>query len=60
MPQLDIALFLSIIISLSIICTLVYGFILVQLFFPFVSRIKASYFIFRMVKQFKIILIGLF
>jgi len=50
MPQLDVSVFLSIIISLCVICTMVYSVIIVYLFFPFVARIKLSFIVYRKVK----------
>jgi len=43
MPQVDSAAFLGIISSLFYNCAICYGFALVYLFYPFVSRIKIVY-----------------
>lgn len=43
MPQVDNVVFLSIIFSLFKSCAVCYGFALVYLFYPFVSRIKIIY-----------------
>jgi len=57
MPQVDIAVFLPIIISLFCTCTFYFGFILVYLLFPFVAGIKAGYSFLSKIKQFKSVLI---
>jgi len=53
MPQVDNTIWFSIIFSLlksSIVC---YGFILVYLFFPFISRIKVIYNFFSKIRFIK-------
>ena len=60
MPQVDNTIFLPIIMSLFNCCSLFYGFILVYIFYPFVTKIKISYSFFSKIKQIKNILINKF
>ncbi len=56
MPQVDNTIFLPIIMSLFKCCSLCYGFILVYIFYPFVTKIKIRYVFFSKIKQIKNIL----
>jgi len=60
MPQVDLALFLPIVLSLFKICSLCYGFILVYVFYPFVTNIKLLYVFFNKIKQLNNIFINFF
>lgn len=60
MPQVDNTIFLPIIMSLFKCCSLCYGFILVYVFYPFVTKIKITYAFFNKIKQLKNILINMF
>ena len=51
MPQVDNSIFLPIIMSLFKCCSLSYGFILVYVFYPFVTKIKIKYAFFSKIKQ---------
>lgn len=60
MPQGDNAIYFSIIYSLIKICIICYGFLLVCVFYAFVSNIKVKYHYFSKIKQIKSILIFFF
>ena len=60
MPQVDNAIFFSIIFSLIKICAICYGILFVYLFYPFISNIKVSYNYFSKTKQIKELLIRFF
>jgi hypothetical protein len=60
MPQVDVAIWLSVIFSLVKVCAICYGILFVYLFYPFVSTIKVSYNFFCKTKQVKEILIRFF
>jgi hypothetical protein len=60
MPQVDNAIFFSVILSLIKSCTICYGILFVYLFYPFVSNIKMSYNFFSKTKQIKEILVRFF
>jgi hypothetical protein len=60
MPQVDIAIFFSIIFSLIKVCAICYGILFVYLFYPFVSNIKMSYNFFSKTKQVKEVLVHFF
>ena len=60
MPQVDNAIYFSIIYSLIKICTVCYGFLLVCVFYSFISTIKVKYHYFSKIKQIKSILVYFF
>ena len=60
MPQVDNAIFLPIVMSLFKCFSLCYGFLLVYVFYPFVTKIKIMYNFFMKIKQLKNILINSF
>jgi len=60
MPQVDNAIFFSVVFSLVNICSISYGILFVYLFYPFVSNIKMSYNFFSKTKQVKEVLIRFF
>jgi len=60
MPQVDNAIFFSIIFSLLKICAICYGILFVYLFYPFVSALKVSYNFLSKTKQIKEFLICFF
>jgi len=55
MPQVDTVVFLGIITSLAKCCAIFYGFALVYLFYPFLSRIKVVYNFLSRLAQAKVI-----
>ena len=60
MPQVDNTVFLSIIFSLVKSCAIFYSFLLVYMFYPFITRIKVLYNLFSKVRQIKNVLINTF
>lgn len=60
MPQVDNAIFFSIIFSLIKICAICYGILFVYLFYPFVSSIKVTYNFYSKTKLIKELLIRFF
>lgn len=60
MPQVDNTVFLSIIFSLVKSCSIFYSFLLVYMFYPFITRIKVLYNLFSKVRQIKNVLINTF
>jgi hypothetical protein len=60
MPQVDNAIFFSVIFSLLKVSAICYGILVVYLFYPFVSSIKVVYNFFSKTKQIKEILIYFF
>lgn len=60
MPQVDNAIFFSIIFSLIKICAICYGVLFVYLFYPFVSSIKVTYNFYSKTKLIKELLIRFF
>lgn len=60
MPQVDNAIFFSVVFSLVKICAISYGILFVYLFYPFVSNIKISYNFLSKTKQVKEVLIRFF
>ena len=60
MPQVDNTIFLSVIFSLVNSCAIFYTFLLVYVFYPFISRIKILYNVFSKIRQVKIILNNIF
>jgi hypothetical protein len=60
MPQVDNAIFFSVIFSLLKVCAICYGILFVYLFYPFVSTIKVAYNFISKTKQIKEFLIFFF
>jgi len=60
MPQVDNSIFLPVVMSLFKCCSLVFGFMLVYVFYPFVTQIKLGYVFLSRVKQLKNILKHIF
>jgi len=53
MPQVDVTLFLSIIVSVVKSSSVFYCFFIVYLFYPFISKIKIIFNFFSKIKQIK-------
>lgn len=60
MPQVDISVFLPIIINLVIISFICYSILLVFIFYPFISKIKLFFNFFSKVRFIKEIIINAF
>jgi hypothetical protein len=60
MPQVDGSLYLSIILSLVKSFSIVYSFLLVYIFYPFISRIKVIYNFYSKIRHIKEIFVNIF